>query len=543
MELRSRVALGAGCAVCTAVVAAAIVLSPGAGRGAARLTPARRAPVVRPARRAPADPPTAIATPTIAGPTIALRVGAGGPGRRIPAGFLGFSFEFQAVRAYTGSDPSRIDPVLVQLIRNLTPGQAPVIRIGGDSTDDSYVPGPSVAAPPYVAYHLTPSWMATTAALAHALGARMILGVNLAADDPRLAAAEGRDYLDAFGARSIEALEIGNEPNLYHTISLLHTVAGAVYRTRPPSYEFAAFEPQFDALAKVLPPLALAGPALAVGPSPTSDSWRPFMPSLLHATPRLKILTIHRYPLRNCNVDAGSPEYPTIPHLLSPYATSKFAGDVRPWVTLAHAHGALLRVDELNSVACRGRTGVSDTFASALWVTDALFSLAAVGVDGVDMHTLPNTAYELFRFEDAGGRWSGHVAPVYYGLQLFAQAAPAGSRLLHVSRDRPSSGLSVWATLAGDRRTRVVLINKDPGRAVTVALSLHGPSASATIDRMTAPDVAARRDVTLGGAGYGAETVTGVLPPMSTPAAARDRAGAYVVTVPGASAALVTVTR
>ena len=45
------------------------------------------------------------------------------------------------------SDPAQINPVLVQLIRNLTPGQAPVLRIGGDSTDVSYVTGAGRQAP------------------------------------------------------------------------------------------------------------------------------------------------------------------------------------------------------------------------------------------------------------------------------------------------------------------------------------------------------------------------------------------------------------
>jgi hypothetical protein len=75
-----------------------------------------------------------------------------------------------------------------------------------------------------------------------------------------------------------------------------------------------------------------------------------------------------------------------------------------------------------------GRSGISDTFASALWVADALFSPAAVGVDGVSVHTLPNAAYQLFRFSDAGGRWRGRVQPVFYGVELLLAAplaAPA----------------------------------------------------------------------------------------------------------------------
>ena len=128
---------------------------------------------------------------------------------------------------------------------------------------------------------------------------------------------------------------------------------------------------------------------------------------LLRRTPRISTMTIHRYPLRNCYVPPSSPQYPTVAHLLSSYATVTLADSLRRWIDIAHAQHRRLRVDELNSVACRGKAGVSDTFASALWVTDALFSLARAGVDGVDMHTLPDAAYELFAFSRHGGRWHG----------------------------------------------------------------------------------------------------------------------------------------
>ena len=138
--------------------------------------------------------------------------------RHIPVGFLGLSIEFPAVRDYTGPNPHRVNPVLLQLIRNLSPGQAPVLRIGGDSTDMSWVPARGVKAPPYRTYRLTPGWLATTAALARDLEARMTLGVNLAADQTALARAEAVAYLRTIGRARIAALEIGNEPNVYGKI-------------------------------------------------------------------------------------------------------------------------------------------------------------------------------------------------------------------------------------------------------------------------------------------------------------------------------------
>ncbi|MGZ4177966.1 MAG: glycosyl hydrolase family 79 C-terminal domain-containing protein [Solirubrobacteraceae bacterium] len=476
-------------------------------------------------------------------PTVSVSVSDRAVGAPIRSGFVGFSFEFEGVRAYTGSDPAHINPVFVQLIRNLTPGQAPVLRIGGNSTDVSYVAAPGVKPLPYQGYRLTPGWMATTGALARQLGARMIMGLNLAANDPALDAAEVNDYVNALPAGSIDAVEIGNEPNVYNKITIYHTAAGAPVHARPRSFQYPAFRSQFQAIARRTLPLALAGPALATGPVPGRGSWVNTVADLLRRQPRLSIMTVHRYPLRNCYVPPASPQYPTIGHLLASYATVSLADSLKRWIAIAHAQHRQLRLDELNSVACRGKAGVSDTFASALWVTDALFSLARAGVDGIDMHTLPDTAYELFAFSRRGGRWQAQVRPVYYGLQLFAQAAPAGARLLKVSRRGADAGLSAWATRGRNHRLRVVVINKSQTQRKTVIVRLPAgtpAAASATVERMLAPSVRAKRGVTLGGRTYGAETQTGQLaaPQMERMHAAHGR---VTLSVPGASAALVTI--
>jgi glycosyl hydrolase family 79 len=482
---------------------------------------------VRPSRPLP-DPP------------LTLTVHDTSVGNPIPSGFLGFSFEFQAVRTYTGSDPSHINPVLVQLIRNLTPGQAPVLRIGGDSTDVSYAPAPGVRPPAYVSYRLTPSWMATTAALARQLRAKMIMGLNLGADEPRLAAAEARAFVKAMGS-SLEALEIGNEPNVYGKVTVAHSFFGMPVPARPKNFGYPAFRRQFNAIATAAPSLTLAGPALAIGPTPSNGSWVGSMSRFLAGEHRVSMMTVHRYPLRNCYVPPSSPQYPSIPHLLSSYASAGLANSLKRWVAIAHGQHRLLRVDELNSVACRGKAGVSDTFASALWVTDALFSLARAGVDGIDMHTLPDAAYELFQFSHAGARWQAQVRPVYYGLQLFAQAAPAGAQLLSVGHQGRNSGFSTWATRAPDGTVRVVLINKDQRRDRSVTLHLPAAvTASATVERMRAPSVASTAGVTLGGRSYGAQTASGVL---AAPRLARVTAtdGTMKLPVPDDSAALVTI--
>ena len=61
-------------------------------------------------------------------------------GQPMPPSFLGVSLEYQALHVYTGRDPSHVDPVFIQLLRKLAPGQSPIVRIGGDSADYSWWP-------------------------------------------------------------------------------------------------------------------------------------------------------------------------------------------------------------------------------------------------------------------------------------------------------------------------------------------------------------------------------------------------------------------
>jgi hypothetical protein len=197
------------------------------------------------------------------------------------------------------------------------------------------------------------------------------------------------------------------------------------------------------------------------------------------------------------------------------------------------------RVDELNSAAlagCLGRTGVSNTFASALWMVDTLFNLASVGVDGVNVHSLPGAAYELFTFRRTARGWQAFVHPDYYGMLMFAQAFPAGARLIPVHA--PAGPVKVWATLGLDGHTRVTLINKD-SRPRRVKLRLPPSGLPAEVEWLRAPSPSATSGVTLGGQSFGAETGTGVLGPEHGQPVA-GRLGTYSIELPPASAAILT---
>jgi hypothetical protein len=96
----------------------------------------------------------------------------------------------------------------------------------------------------------------------------------------------------------------------------------------------------------------------------------------------------------------------------------------------------------------------------------------------------------------------------------------------------------VWATKAPDGATRVVLINVT-ARAYPVAVKIPGTSQAARLERLRAPGLDAPGEVTLAGARI--DPATGALARGAHADQVSPIRGAYVVSVPAASAAMLTV--
>lgn len=475
------------------------------------------------------------AQPAISRAAIRVQIGAAPDSRPIPRGFIGLSIEYRSAPWYFGpaTDP---DPVFYQLVRNLTPGQRPVLRFGGDTTDWTWAPTPGVRRPPGIQYTLSPQWLQSTRAAARALDARIIAGVNLESDSPRIAAAESAALVGGIGRRYLAGLELGNEPEVYGTLGWYATPGGVGVPGRRASYHFGAYIRDYARVSRALPrSVPLAGPASG------AQNWLAGLAAYLAANPRVRLVTFHRYPLHRCFTPPTSPAFPTISNLLAPAAATGPATSLAAAIGVAHAHGIPLRVDELNSVSCGGARGVSDTLASALWLLDALLNLARVGVDGVNIHTFHKAIYEPFDVTEHGGRWSGEVRPLYYGLLMFARAAPPGSRLLPASYRGPST-LRIWSTRAPGGRVRVILINDSRVRSITVAVHPPVPASGAIGTRLRAPRVNSTSGVTLGGQSVATPTATGRLAGKASTFISRPVRGRLVVRLPPASATLLTVT-
>jgi hypothetical protein len=391
----------------------------------------------------------------------------------VPRSFLGLSFEYWSFARDAGLG-ERPDPLFERMLIPLASGGGPVsLRLGGRSTDTSWVG--TRASRPWERTRLAEPLIARLRTVLDATHARAILGLNMAAGEPRLAAATARALERGLGRRRIAAFELGNEPDYYGTIAWygLHGLLGGAGRllkvfSRPPSYDAARFESDYARFAAAVR-AAVPGAPIA-GPGYGSLRWMPELGSFIaRERPTLALVTYHRYPLKDCGESTGSAQAPTTAHLLADSSSRGLAASLQPAIADARAQGLRVRITELNSVACRGEAGLSNRLPAAVWGLDALFEMVDAGVAGVDIHTRSLSSYSPLYFSRANGHWAVRATPLYYALLLFARLDGRGARVARVAT--PTPAIKVWR-ITGAGPERLVVIDKLLGRGAEVRLDL-----------------------------------------------------------------------
>jgi hypothetical protein len=513
----ARILLGLGG---SAVLVAVLLLAPLGGAN-----PAQGGGVVGLGGNVPVDSP-------VAGWPVASVQLTGGRSLPVPASFLNLSTEYWTIPHYANQRQQFAQAI--NLLRR--PGIPFTLRIGGESADLSWW-DPRDRRPPGWSYPLTPSWLSQTAALVAAAHLHVLLDLNLANRDPGRAAEFAKAVEARLPSGSLQALEIGNEPDLYPKMATLGlaTVAHSRvvrYFAWADSYGPEAYVREFKAYVAAL---HRAGVRIPVGgpeiSDPTQTQW---LTSLIAAERgQLAFISAHRYPLNACEGVASAPDYPTTGRLLATSSSAGLAAGVQPAVAIAHRAGLPFALTEFNSVTCGGTAAVSGTFANALWAPDALFSLMQAGVSSVDLH-LRARAYNPPFFVTGHGL---RARPILYGFVLFQRMLGQHSSLVPSTLQAPADTLLRAWVVRGDGTERVLLINKG-AQGANFRLAVRG-SGPGRVERLRAPGGAAARTrvtlaglwVTPGGRWRGHFRQEKVLP----------HGGGYEVSVPGYSAAVVTL--
>jgi len=395
--------------------------------------------------------------------------------------FAGFSYEKSQIHApvFTGTNSN-----LIALFKRLGTS---VLRIGGNSVDQT-VWNPSGAG--QTSGQVAPSDVAALAAFVKATGWQCLYGINLGgsatgATTPALAASEVAYAVQQFGS-SLLGIEIGNECDLFGS-----SCCGGYYLNNWSLSQFLALWGQYRAaILATTPNVPLTGPASAG----SASTWTiPFGQSVTKN--EITLLTQHYY-----RANGQSPTS-TAAFLVTPDSTL-----VSELVTLkagAQGIGVPYRIGECNSYYNGGASGVSNSYASSLWVIDYLFNCAQGGASGVNFHGGGNgTGYTPIA--DSNGIVVG-ARPEYYGILLFTLAGQGTlyATLLAVG----SLNVTAYAVKTSSGGLNLVIVNKDSSQNLQLTIQLPQSATSASLLEMTqlslgnsAPNLTATSNVTIQGA-------------------------------------------
>jgi hypothetical protein len=444
---------------------------------------------------------------------------AGEPGAPVPQNFLGLSFEVGSlpqIASYAGGGD------LIALLRSLGVG---VLRFGGVTADeqiawrDAQTPRPS-----WALGVLEDESLRQLGVLASASGWHVLMTLGFGHFEPQAAAREAAAAKAALG-ESLEAIEIGNEPDSY-----------AKHNLRPTPWTPVQYNEQVTEYRDAIEALALGIPLAGPDTSGSSAYEKWGLSEAIHQRPAL--LTGHHYPL-GC---AGQPP-PSIARLLSPEIRELEERSLRRYLFIAQETEVPFRLDETNTVSCGGVSGISNTFASALWAVSYLTQAMRLGAAGINLESNPVNCggYTPVCAPSAEALAKGELVaePEWYAL-LLARAL-AGERPLRTviaPAHRPNVEASTF--LAADGALQFVVVDDDAPGARSVAMHLHVGERyhGASVLSLTAPSPSSLSGVTLGGVAVAPDGIWSQ--PATLPRAA-NRNGVITVDVAPSSAALLTV--
>ncbi len=408
-------------------------------------------------------------------PAIKVRIDPNHMVNRISPDFIGLGYETSAV-AQAGYFSAK-NETLVRLYRQLSPHG--LIRIGGIISDHTnYIPDAALSVQTQNGTTIiNKAALSELAEFARATGWSVMWGLNLGTGTKEEAVVEAQAVSEVLGDR-LQSFEIGNEVD--------------ALRRFEKSYDkyHAAYLEYKKAIREKLPNAVFSGPDITGG---GAISWVDSF--AVDEAADYKLLTSHYY-----LGGAGDPRS-TIERLLLP--DGGILKQLEHFRAVFKKNRVPYRINETNSFFGGGKAGVSDTFASALWILDYLYILALNGAEGVNIETDINQLGFISHYSpivhDPAGRCS--VRPEYYGMLAFAMTGQG--ELLEALLENANLNLVTYATRDKEGTLWLTLINKDATRDAEIEAEIPDGYGQAEGFRLIGPSLESKDQVSFAGVEVG----------------------------------------
>ena len=414
-------------------------------------------------------------------------------------GYIGLSFESGTVNSGHFTDAGD----LAQLLRNLG---GSVMRIGGNSVDTSYT-------------GITPSALAGLASLVKAAGWTVLYSEDLGHFNAAQVTADVKAVNAALGS-SLYAFACGNEPDDYKGNGL-----------RPKTYTESDY---LTESAKCLAAVRAGAPGSPLeGPDAAHATWLEKYAALWSGV--ITALGEHYYAL-GCDT-AGKSNAQLASILLSPAQAAEEATAFTQAEAGAEIADAPLRITETNSACHGGFHGLSNSYASALWVIDYLLTGAEHGVSGMNFHGALNNHCLGYTPLCQVGTNEYAAQPVYYGM-LFTRLLGAGQLLpVTVATSSSAGNVAAFALKPASGGGLRLIVENLSNTTTDATLLVGGDASTASVLHLTAPSLLATSGVKIQGASVAAN---GTLDP-GPPTTVGCSPGNCPITLGPYTAALVTI--
>lgn len=383
------------------------------------------------------------------------------PVQPVRPNFAGVSLEVHCLPEQLGAYPNKPRVSYTNLLQNLQRQsglEGPIIRIGGNSADESVYNPNSLAVPNNTRYNISAMDLKSYEQFGKEFDVAFVIDTNFAvANSAKWGVAHIQGVAQVMEWNRIKAVEIGNECDLFFENGL-----------RPTSFNYEEYKQQFDLYRDAYLAAGMPSKRIQGGTFCCSHFDSHVADYIMEEKSQLKTFSYHKYPTSTCNGGVA-----TMKELLSAKATSgTVQRDLAQFAKDSAAAGIDFYLGESNSASCGGEKGVSNALGSALWGVDWMFNLAAVNTSGVNFHGCPVSTYTPIGLKDAD-KDIADVRPLYYAMWLFSEATANHARILSVPVTTTNDAIVVWAVVGPDGRKRVTIIHKDPWATLDAKVHLE----------------------------------------------------------------------